>query len=186
MRKIYVTIVSLLVIVVSCKIQETKFINNRSYIEYDYTVSEEPILLDIDINLPYDEIAYAIGVKAKDKGIVNVPIFVAQTILETGYYKSDLFKNGNNLVGMKHPKVRKTTSLGKYDKSGHAFYESIEKCIDDYKKWQNAREIKKELTHEEYCDLLIQKKYAEDKRYKTKLLKIIKNNKDLIERIESI
>lgn len=54
----------------------------------------------------------------------------AQAAHETGNFTSDIFKENNNLFGMKLARVRKTTAIG--ENRGHAVYKSIEDSIADY------------------------------------------------------
>jgi len=60
---------------------------------------------------------------------------------ETGNFTSAVFRNNNNLFGMRHPTIRQTTSQG--DRNGYAWYNSIEDSVRDYLLWlqsQNAPE----------------------------------------------
>ena len=97
-------------------------------------------------------------------------IVYAQMLLESGRFESSISKSNNNFFGMKHPKKRKTVSLG--SKNGYASYESWAHSVYDYRLWQE--EFGLGLTDEEYLALL-QSKYAEDVNYSHKLRKIIKN-----------
>ncbi len=83
--------------------------------------------------------------------IVNPDIAIAQSLLETGHFKSEIFKNNNNLFGMKHPKVRKTFSTG--TKNGHASYSSWKDSVRDYKIWQHSMKFD-QLSREEYFEKL--------------------------------
>jgi len=70
-----------------------------------------------------------------NKGISHPDVAIAQSILETGWYKSDIFNVNNNLFGMKFPKKRKTVAVG--ENMGHAKYEKWEDSVNDYKLWQD-------------------------------------------------
>lgn len=102
--------------------------------------------------------------------ISHKDIVIAQAILESGYFTSNLYLNKNNLFGMIHPLQRPTTSLGG---DRFASYESIDHCIIDYGIWQ--AKYGSNLTHDQYLELL-SSIYAEDKEY-VKKLKIIMNKK---------
>jgi len=52
---------------------------------------------------------------------------------ETGNFKSRLFREQNNLSGMRHATIRDTTSLG--SKNNYAFYCCLEDAIDDFLLW---------------------------------------------------
>ena len=58
---------------------------------------------------------------------------IKQIYLESGHLKSFLCEENNNLTGMKHPRVRETTSLGK--KNGYAHYKSWVQCVKDIYLW---------------------------------------------------
>jgi hypothetical protein len=58
-------------------------------------------------------------------------LLVAQSAHETGNFTSQLFKEQNNLFGMRHPRIRKTYSIG--EKNGHAVFASVQDSIKDYK-----------------------------------------------------
>ncbi|WP_026210404.1 glucosaminidase domain-containing protein [Flexithrix dorotheae] len=67
----------------------------------------------------------------------NLPVKVvyAQAALETGWFTSGVFKENNNLFGMRHPSQRKTTSKGVgrgEDQHGQAIYGSWWASIYDY------------------------------------------------------
>jgi flagellum-specific peptidoglycan hydrolase FlgJ len=102
-------------------------------------------------------------------------IVYAQAILESDNFKSNLYKNNNNLFGMKVPAQRFTFCINPFDYGNYSKYESIEYCILDYKAWQmqNAYNI---YTEEGYFNLL-SNIYAEDKNYINKLKKIRNENK---------
>ena len=57
-------------------------------------------------------------------------MITAQAGFETGNFTSAIFRENNNLFGMKLPKVRKTTAIG--ENRGHAVYKSLDDCIKDY------------------------------------------------------
>lgn len=61
-------------------------------------------------------------------------IVYAQAILETGSFSSNIFKENNNLFGMKTPRVRPTTAIGTH--RGHAKYKSWQDSVRDYALWQ--------------------------------------------------
>lgn len=56
-------------------------------------------------------------------------ILIAQAAHETGNFTSKIFRENNNLFGMKNPAFRKTTSVG--EKYGHAVYKSLTESIED-------------------------------------------------------
>lgn len=61
-------------------------------------------------------------------------IAYAQSKLESGNFTSTIFKENNNLFGMKHPQRRETTSIGTH--RNHAKYHSWQDSVKDYALWQ--------------------------------------------------
>jgi len=102
-------------------------------------------------------------------------IVLAQAILESSNFKSQVFKNNLNCFGMRVAAQRFTFAINSHDYGTYAKYESVEDCILDYKAFQiqNALFI---TTDAEYFKLL-SNIYAEDKSYISKLKQIIKKNK---------
>ncbi len=60
-------------------------------------------------------------------------VIIKQFILETGWFKSKIFKENNNICGMKLPRKRVTLATGK--KYNHAVYNTVWDSIDDYMLW---------------------------------------------------
>lgn len=106
-------------------------------------------------------------------------LFLAQSILETGHYTSEIFKQGNNLIGMKLPGKRKTTAIGTY--KGYAKYSNWIHSLEDYNLWQKYFSHKFK-TREQFLAFLDQR-YSQDGSYARKLNSILKKNKLLFSRI---
>ena len=69
---------------------------------------------------------------------LNMARFItAQAAHETGNFNSTIFKENNNLFGMKLPAIRQTTATG--EKRGHATYNTIEDSIKDFKIYYEVR-----------------------------------------------
>ena len=96
-------------------------------------------------------------------------IVMAQCILESGEFTSDIFINGNNCLGMKVPGQRPTFAIGVY--RNHAKFKSWHDCIADYALWQSA--YGRGLSDDAYLALL-DRIYAEDGSYAGKLKSIIR------------
>lgn len=96
-------------------------------------------------------------------------IVYAQSVLETGHFKSDIFLENHNLFGMKEARIRINTAKGTHN--GHAYYDSWRESIFDYAFYQ-CRYLPKINTDEEYFQYL-KEKYAEDPLYVNKLKSII-------------
>src|SRR5882672_6857675 len=112
-----------------------------------------------------------------EKKIRHPHIVYAQALLETGEFTSTIFKENNNLFGMKYvgdfryKYGRPTTAVG--SKYGHAVYTHWKKSVDDYILWQQMFKKTPTEKEDEYFALL-RKKYAEDTRYVAVLKTIIK------------
>lgn len=103
-------------------------------------------------------------------------IVIAQAHIETGHFKSKVFKENNNLFGMKEAKQRPTTNKG--TENDHAFYNHWHESVVDYALYQ-AKYLSSIKTENEYLEYLRQN-YAEDPNYISKLKEIIKENNDLV------
>jgi hypothetical protein len=75
------------------------------------------------------------------QGIVYPDVALAQATLESGHFSSPIFKENNNLFGMKLPQIRKTTAIGK--NRGHAKYNNWQDSVMDYKLWQDSNGMSK-------------------------------------------
>lgn len=101
---------------------------------------------------------------------INHPeIALAQIKLETANYSSNIYKENNNLFGMKLPKIRNTTAIG--ENRGHAKFENWKQSVIDYKLWQENM-ISNKSSEKEYLTFL-SNNYAEDENYAKKLKKIM-------------
>lgn len=95
-------------------------------------------------------------------------IVLAQSILESGNFTSDIFKENNNPFGMKIPLNRVTTAKG--IKNGHAYYSSLREAVIDYAFLQ-AYYYKEAKSEEDYYRILA-KSYAKDSKYIEKIKQI--------------
>jgi len=100
-------------------------------------------------------------------------IVLAQARLESGNFKSKIFKENNNLFGMKEAKQRISTNKG--TNLGHAKYDSWKECVLDYALYQ-ATYLSKFKTEEQYYSYLADN-YAENGRYIKLIKKIAKDYK---------
>ena len=99
-------------------------------------------------------------------------IILAQAKLESGNYKSNIFKENNNLFGLKVAKLRCTTALG--ENLNHSIYKNWQSSVQDRAMWeiQNCKNIHSE---EEYYQLL-DAMYSETDNYSQMLKQIINKN----------
>lgn len=91
---------------------------------------------------------------------------IRQAVLETGNFTSTIFMENNNLLGMKHPRVRSTTSIG--SNRGHAKYSHWTDSVIDYLLWLRYYKDRGYNT-ENYFRFLREVGYAEDPLYIYKL-----------------
>jgi uncharacterized FlgJ-related protein len=108
----------------------------------------------------------------KDLNMKFPHIVYAQAKIESGNFKSAVFKQNNNLFGMKEAKTRATLSQGTH--RGHAYYDTWQESLYDYAMYYNTY-LRKIKTEDEYFEYLRQN-YAEDKSYVTRLKALIKKN----------
>jgi len=97
-------------------------------------------------------------------------IALAQAKLETGNFKSAVFKQNNNLFGMKQARVRVNTAKG--TNLNHAYYENWQESVYDYAFYQ-CRYMSNARTEAEYFAAL-DASYAEANYYSGTLKGIIK------------
>jgi len=97
----------------------------------------------------------------KDLNIKQPHIVMAQSMIETGHWKSSIFLENNNLFGMKEAKQRITTAGG--TQSNHAFYKHWRESVYDYAFYQSSylREVHSESEYYQYLGA----SYAEDPNY---------------------
>lgn len=133
----------------------------------------EVIQLVYDINDPFSEIK--VRKYLHELHVKYVDVAIAQMKLESASGTSKVFKEGNNLFGMKMPSKRPTTALGV--KNGHAYYSHWRMSCIDYALFQaytmDLDNISSEMDWLNY----IGRVYAEDSQYKKKLLAIKSQDK---------
>ena len=119
-----------------------------------------------------------------DSGIKFPEVVFAQAILETGHFKSELFKNANNLFGMKVPKKRETLAIGK-KKGNYAVFESWVSSVNDYRLWQGYVLRNKTITTQKEYLSLLNRIYSTNKKYVVSLKNIISRNQHIFNKTVS-
>jgi flagellum-specific peptidoglycan hydrolase FlgJ len=105
---------------------------------------------------------------------ISVKVLYAQMMHETGNLKSEVFKQNNNLFGMREAKVRKRSVEG--SNLGHAVYKNHSQSVVDYfLRQKNFRISNQDDTS--YINDTVNSNYAEDKSYKEKWVNTIKTIK---------
>jgi hypothetical protein len=100
---------------------------------------------------------------------------VRQSQLESGNYTSSLFKNANNLFGMKKPRIRKTLSNeGSYllPEGEFATFDTLAESVLDRVLWDQYFKINIDLSVLDYLVEVQSKGYAEDPNYIKKVLSV--------------
>lgn len=133
----------------------------KEYVHTEITVKTDNSKIETSIMEKVDELPF------KYKNIIK-----AQILLETGHFKSSVFKSNFNLFGMRLAKSRITLAIG--DNLNHAVYRSWEESMYD-RLIYDVKYMSK-LNREEYFALL-DKIYAEGDGYSKMLKQIIKSNK---------
>lgn len=100
-------------------------------------------------------------------------IVLAQAKIESGNYTSKIFRENNNLFGMKEPNVRTTTALG--TKNSHAYYTDWVSSVYDYAMFQNNRMQGVDSESEYYAKLA--DGYAADSTYAVSIKATVDNLK---------
>ncbi len=109
----------------------------------------------------------------KELNIKYPHIVYAQSLIETGHFNSKIFKENNNLFGMRQARTRVTTAQG--TQYNHAYYDSWRESVYDYAFYQ-CRYLPSIKNDEEYLDYL-SRSYAEDPNYISKIKSLIEKEK---------
>lgn len=98
---------------------------------------------------------------------------MAQSMIETGQWKSDIFIENNNLFGMKEARSRITTAIG--TNKNHAEYNTWRESVYDYAFYQ-SRYLGKIRSENDYYQYL-GASYAEDPNYVSKVKSMVEKHK---------
>jgi hypothetical protein len=109
----------------------------------------------------------------KQCGIRYPHIAMAQAVLESAEFKSNIFRIANNAFGMKVARSRPTTCNGEH--SGHAYYDDWRLSVQDYALYQAAY-LRKVRSEDEYYEF-ISNSYAGDPTYVEKVRRIAEKYK---------
>jgi hypothetical protein len=105
----------------------------------------------------------------KELNVKYPHIVLAQSMIETGQWKSKIFMENNNLFGMKEAKMRITTAGG--TQYNHAYYNHWRESVYDYAFYQcrYLGNIKNESEYFQYLSA----SYAEDPNYLNAIRQVI-------------
>ena len=107
----------------------------------------------------------------KCHGFKYPDIVLAQAVLESGHFKSDVFKENNNLFGMRQPKKRYTLCKG--SNLNHALYDNWKVSVEDRMIYEAL--YLNDMSRTQYKRFL-DKTYAKGKNYSICLENLIKKN----------
>lgn len=99
-------------------------------------------------------------------------IVLAQSMLETGHWKSKVFIENHNLFGMREAKLRPTVALG--TKNKHAYYGNWRESVQDYALYYSSYLFKRRDISEKRFYAYLDKTYAKGSNYSKKLRMIVK------------
>lgn len=107
-------------------------------------------------------------------------IVYAQAVLESGNFTSQIFKNNNNLFGMKQAHRRATTNAG--TEMGHAVYHHWRESVLDYALYQCAflSNIHSEETYYQY----LKENYAEAPQYAARVKNLAEDAKRNLAKVD--
>lgn len=109
----------------------------------------------------------------KQLNVMYPEIVMAQAELESNHFTSKIYRENNNLFGMKEAMARATTAKG--TQNGHALYDDWRQSVIDYALYQN-RYLSSLKTREEYLQYLNQT-YAEIPDYTNRVRGILQREK---------
>lgn len=115
------------------------------------------LFLFISSNNKYSFDTHELKIELIKRNVQHWDIVYKQAILETGWFKSKVFKENNNLFGFWYK--------GKYLK-----FDSWQQSVQYYKEWQYRKYVKRGLNN--YYKFLKELPYAEDPNYIVKLKNI--------------
>lgn len=121
-----------------------------------------------DISDPFTE--DKVRVYLKEMNVKFPEVALAQMKLESANGTSKMFRENNNLFGMKLPKVRPTTALG--EKNNHSYYSHWRQSVIDYAMWQSFVMDPENIASEEDWVEYLDKIYSEDGSYGRKIMNI--------------
>ena len=131
-------------------------------VEISKMIERVPIIIRIN-NEKFSEQNLRKEIKKLNLKFENV--LIQQYKLETGNGTSQVFKENNNIFGMKNAYFRPSTAIG--NNLGHALYENWKYSVADMAMFQ-AQVLRNVHTEDEYYQFLDQF-YSETKDYSTRL-----------------
>jgi len=144
---------------------------------------KEEIINEIILHQPPDTNIYIIQSKQfseeafinllKDCNIKYPHIVLAQAKVESGNFTSKVFRQNNNMFGMRKARQRITTAES--EKNTYAYYRDWIDAVHDYAMYQSV--VMRSVENEDQYFTKLGERYAEDSLYVSKLRNIIKKQK---------
>lgn len=145
-------------------------------LEIKSNLPDKQVEIVYDINDPFSE--QKVRDYLKQLHVKYPDVAIAQMKLESASGTSKIFREGNNLFGMKLAQRRPTTALG--ERNNHAYYSHWRSSCIDYALWQSYVSNAENLESESEWLNYVGQVYAEDNSYRKKLIVIkdsFKSNK---------
>lgn len=154
----------LLGVVIFATLGFTVAINNATDEAFETELEEMPYEEKVIIINEIEKEAFSQEALVEELKRLNIRfphIVLAQSMLETGHFESNVFRANNNLFGMKQARQRCTTARG--TNLNHAYYDNWKESVMDYALFQSAylRDLKTEAQYFSYLD----RNYAEAQNY---------------------
>jgi hypothetical protein len=144
------------------------------YLKFDSLDSFEKELIVLNVQAEKGKFSEEkLVAELKRLNIKQPHIVMAQSIIETGHWKSHIFRENHNLFGMREAKSRINTAAG--TQNNHAYYETWMESIYDYAFYQ-CRYLGSIKTEAEYYAYL-GNSYAEDPDYVNVVRSTVKKHK---------
>lgn len=140
---------------------------------YPRTIEKTEIQVMYDLNDPYTE--EKVKNYLKELHVKYPKIALSQMKLESSNGTSKIFRENNNLFGMKLAVRRPTTALG--ERNNHAYYSHWRQSCVDYALYQAFVSNTENLASEEAWLDYVGRVYAQDDSYKKKL-RVIRESLD--------
>lgn len=150
----------------------TLAINNATNTAFETELEEMPYEEKVIIINEIEKDAFSQEALVEELKRLNIKfphIVLAQAMIESGHFQSNIFMANNNLFGMKQARQRCTTAKG--TNLNHAYYDNWKESVMDYALFQSAylRKLKTEAQYLEYLD----RNYAEAQDYDNAVKRMI-------------
>lgn len=143
---------------------------NNTVVQSSINQYEQPINVITTIELNHSNLLAEI----KKYNFKYPDIVYAQAILESNNFKSNIYKENNNLFGMREAKQRTTTATG--TENNHASYKNWQDSVTDRALFETS--FLRTIQSKEQYFAYIGRNYAEAGNYVEQLKKIINKNKN--------